>query len=333
MINSDRILHKKQPMKLITEVELPGYSFQMDHQSRILMMGSCFTEEIGRILEEYLFPVCINPFGVTYNPASVLNGLNALQEKGAYDAGDLHHHDGLWISFDHYTRFSHPDREEALQKINRKFHEAKKMLENAQALVITWGTAWIYRHIKSDRVVNNCHKIPSREFSRSRLTPGQVIKLYEPLISSLISSRPDLQLIFTVSPVRHWKDGAHGNQLSKAVLLLAADELVQAFPLNCCYFPSFEIVMDELRDYRYYGSDLVHTNELAIRYIWEKFSEVLIHKRSLQIIRELDPLLRMKAHRPFRSEGIACEKWISQINELQQNLQQKYPELSWSNLD
>jgi len=320
-------------MKLITEVELPGYPFQLDHRSHILMMGSCFTEEIGRILGEYLFPVCINPFGVTYNPASVLNGLNAITEKVAYEAGDLHHYNGLWISFDHYTRFSHPDREEALQKINRKLHEAKKIVEDAQALVITWGTAWIYRHIKSDRVVNNCHKIPAREFSRSRLTPNQVIKLYEPFISSLISTRPDLQFIFTVSPVRHWKDGAHGNQLSKAVLLLAADELVQAFPRNCSYFPSYEIVMDELRDYRYYGSDLVHTNELATRYIWEKFSKVLIHKRSLQIIQELDPLLRMKAHCPFRSEGISYEKWMKQLNELQQNLQQKYPELSWDNMD
>jgi len=259
--------------------------------------------------------------------------LKALTEREAYEAGDLHYHNGQWISFDHYTRFSHPDQEEALQKINRKFHEAKKILEHAPALLITWGTSWIYRHRMSDRVVNNCHKIPAREFSRSRLTPGQVIKLYEPFISSLISTRPDLQLIFTVSPVRHWKDGAHGNQLSKAVLLLAADELVQAFPRNCSYFPSYEIVMDELRDYRYFGSDLVHTNEQATRYIWEKFSGVLIHERSLQIIQELDSLLRMKAHRPFQFEGISYEKWMKRIDELRQNLQQKYPELSWDNMD
>lgn len=316
-------------MKLITEVEIPEYPFKLDHHSNALMMGSCFAEEVGRFLERYLFPMCINPFGVTYNPLSVLHGLKALTEKDVYSAADLQQHSGLWFSFDHYTKFSHPDRDQALEGINLKFLEAKDFLAGTSVLMITWGTAWVYRHGSTQRVVNNCHKIPAKEFTRFRLSTQQVIEAYEPFLDSLISQSPDIRILFTVSPVRHWKDGAHGNQLSKAVLLLAVESLQQTFPDHCYYFPSYEIVMDELRDYRYYGNDMVHANELATRYIWEKFSKVLLHEQSLNIIHELEPLLRMRRHRPIRTEGPAHEQMVSRMNELKTKLQHKYPYLAW----
>jgi hypothetical protein len=320
-------------MKLITEVELPAYPFQLDHGTAMLMMGSCFAEEIGRFLERYLFPVCINPFGVTYNPLSLLHGLKALTGKEAYAEADLDQHNGLWFSFDHYTKFSHPDREKALEGINLKFLEAKDFLARTSVLMITWGTAWVYRHGSTQRVVNNCHKIPAKEFTRMRLSSRQVIEAYEPMLDSLISQSPDIRILFTVSPVRHWKDGAHGNQLSKAVLLLAVESLRQSFPDHCYYFPSYEIVMDELRDYRYYANDMVHTNELATRYIWEKFSQVLIHQQSLDIIHDLEPLLRMRAHRPIRPEGPLHAQVVLRMKELRTKLNQKYPRLAWENWD
>jgi hypothetical protein len=318
-------------MKLITEVQIPEYPFRIDHQSHLLMLGSCFTEEVGKFLNSYLFPVSVNPFGVTYNPLSVLGGLKALIEKEGYTAGDMDQHNGQWFSFDHYTLFSNPDREKALDGINLQFRKAKSFLENASALILTWGTAWVYRLRSTDRVVNNCHKIPAREFTRSRLTPRQIIEAYEPFLTSLFRYQPGLKILFTVSPVRHWKDGAHGNQLSKSVLLLAAEDLQQTFPEHCFYFPSYEIVMDELRDYRFFGPDLVHTNELASRYIWEKFSSALIHEDSHEIIGELEPLIKLRTHRPLHSDGPAYEQMVQRMKDMEEALRNKYPFLSWKN--
>ncbi len=318
-------------MKLITEVPIPEYPFKLDHSTTMLMMGSCFTQEMGRMLERYLFPVCINPFGVTYNPLSVLNGLEALSEKEIYTAEDLDYHNGLWFSFDHYTKFSHPEQNQALLQINKEFREARKILSEASALIITWGTAWVYKHRSRQRIVNNCHKIPSREFTRLRLSTQQILESYEPFFDSLIRQSPDLRILLTVSPVRHWKDGAHGNQLSKAVLLLAAEALKQTFPEHCYYFPSYEIVMDELRDYRFYGPDLLHPNEQATRYIWEKFSGVLINERSQQVIRELEPLLKLRLHRPLHTQGAGYEQMVQRMNEMMRKLRNKYPELAWKN--
>ncbi len=284
-------------MKLITEVGLPEYPFRIDYHAPSVFMGSCFTENIGRLLERWMFPVIVNPFGVTYNPASVARQLEALMQKEAYMAEDLNHENGLWFSFDHYTRFSSPDREKCLGSINQSFLQAKKALHQARLLVITWGTSWVFQYKPTGTVVCNCHKIPSGQFTRSRISVKEIIKLYSELLPKLFSYNPDLKILLTVSPVRHWKDGAHGNQLSKASLLLASEALEREFPGHISYFPSYELVMDELRDYRYYAEDMLHTNQIATDYIWEKFREVLVSEESRQIIRDLEPLLKMEKHR------------------------------------
>lgn len=317
-------------IRLITEVEIPAYPFRLDHHSPVLLMGSCFTDEMGRLLERYLFPLCINPFGVTYNPISLLGELKALREKARYTQDDLDYRDGFWFSFDHYTRFSHPDREKALRGINEKFLAAKECLENAPLLILTWGTAWVYRHKEKDRIVNNCHKIPAGEFDRHRLTPGQITEPYEEEFSMLFERHPAMKVLLTVSPVRHLKDTAHGNQLSKGTLLLAAEQLTSKFPDRCFYFPSYEIVMDELRDYRFYGTDLVHPGEIATRYIWEKFAPALIDEDSLELIPQLEAILRMKEHRPIHQGGTAHQKMVDQMEQRISELQKKYPHLAWS---
>lgn len=318
-------------MKLITEVRIPEYPFQLDHDSPLLMMGSCFTEEIGRILNNYLFPICINPFGVTYNPESVLQGLQSLTRKEAYTAEDLDHFNGRWFSFDHYTLFSDPEKEKTLERINRKFLEAKQMLSKSSLLIITWGTAWVYKYGDERKVVNNCHKMPADAFVRERLSPGIVIEKYALFLQSLFREHPGLKVIFTVSPVRHWKDGAHVNQLSKATLLLAADQLIHTFPDQCFYYPSYELIMDEMRDYRFYGADLIHPNETATRYIWEKFNGVLVSEESRLIIKELEPLLRMKMHRPLRPEERGQTLLVEKMTAMERILKEKFPHLSWEN--
>lgn len=283
-------------------------------------------------MERYLFPVCINPFGVTYNPLSVKKGLDALIRRESYSADDLDHYNDLWFSFDHYTGFSSPDKEKALEGINVSFLNAKEFLQRARYLVITWGTAWIYRYNPSGEIVCNCHKIPASRFTRSRLTIEQILEEYRSLIPLILEHNPDLIIVMTVSPVRHWKDGAHGNQLSKSILLLAIDELVTLFPERIFYFPSYEIVMDELRDYRYFGKDLVHTNELAKQYIWEKFMDVMLSGESRKIIKDLQSLLNLMEHRTQQTEGETLRKFtVKRENELME-MKAKYPYLAWNNL-
>jgi hypothetical protein len=320
-------------MKLFTEIAIPEYPFRLEHQSGILMMGSCFTENIGRLLERYLFSVCINPFGITYNPLSVKKGLEALLRKDSYTADDLDHYNGLWFSFDHYTGFSSPRKEEALKKINLSFHRAKAILQKADFLILTWGTAWVYSYTATGTVVCNCHKIPSSQFTRSRLTVAEIVAAYESICQALFDYNQNLKVLLTVSPVRHWKDGAHGNQLSKATLLLAQEELGKLLPGRFFYFPSYELVMDELRDYRFYTRDMLHITDQASQYIWERFNEALLSKNAQHMIGELVPLLKMMDHRPFIQEGDTYEKMVAQREEKLNKLKEKYPLLAWGNLN
>ena len=319
-------------MKLITEVALPEYPFKLDHQMPVLLMGSCFTENIGRQLERYLFPVCINPFGVTYNPLSVKRSLEALIQKEAYSADELKQHKDLWFSFDHYTAYSSPDRDVALEQINRSFSKAKEVLKKASTLILTWGTSWVYRYKETGQVVCNCHKIPAKEFTRTQLTTREIIAAYEDLLPQLFEFNKSLKIIHTVSPVRHWKDGAHGNQLSKASLLLAGDALQKRFPEQFFYFPSYEIVMDELRDYRFYAEDMIHTSGQTTAYIWEKFQKVLLSGSAGETISDLEPLLKMREHRPLNTSGEAFKKMQSQIQNKLDLLRTKYPDLDWGKL-
>ncbi|MFO7669857.1 MAG: GSCFA domain-containing protein [Bacteroidales bacterium] len=316
-------------MQLITEVELHEYPFRIDHHTPSLFMGSCFTENIGRLMERWMFPLTVNPFGVTYNPASISRQLEALMQKEAYVAEELNHHNELWFSFDHYTGFSSPERQNCLEGINRTFLDAKKVLQQASVLVITWGTSWVYRYNPTGEVVCNCHKIPSGQFTRTRLSVNEILNLYSDVITRLFDFNAGLNILLTVSPVRHWKDGAHGNQLSKASLLLATEALELKFPGKVSYFPSYEMTMDELRDYRFYADDMLHLNSIATGYIWEKFQKVLVSGESQQIIGDLEPLLKMEDHRSRENSSIAHEKSLNKRQEKRAGLQEKYPFLKW----
>ncbi len=359
-------------MKLLTPVEIPEYPFRIDHRSPTLMLGSCFTEEVGRRLEEYLFPVCINPFGTIYNPLSVKRVLEVSMEKRSYEKEDLDRNGDLWFSFDHSTAFSSIDSSVALDRMNKGLEEARNCLnedrgslkedrgslkedrgskkedrgskkedrgskkENrgspgeAELLILTWGTAWVFRLRSNGRVVSNCHKLPADQFLRSRLSVEEIVEEYDSLLNGLFGWKPGLKVLFTVSPVRHWKDGAHGNQLSKATLLLAVEKLVERFPEQCFYFPSYEILMDELRDYRWYAEDMLHPAGQASGYIWEKFAESLLTGEAGSLNKEIRQLLEMKRHRPVTREGAEYEKMAEKLARKERQMREKYPHLSWS---
>lgn len=318
-------------MELYTRILLPKARFSFSYEDRVVMMGSCFAENIGRKLEENKFSVDINPFGTLYNPASVAEGLRMLLRPERFTSGDLFRHEGVYHSFTHHSRFSAPSEEECLDHINSRLSQSSDFLRKATRLVITLGTAFVYR-LKSDgRIVSNCHKLPEKMFDRQLLSVGEIVAEWKGLLLSLWEQNPELKILFTVSPIRHWKDGAHGNQLSKATLLLAIDALQKEFPEHTAYFPAYEIMMDELREYRFYADDMLHPSTTAIEYIWERFTGSMLSPDSLSILKEWKDIQKAINHKPFQPESEAYKRFISQTLLKMERLNEKFPYFDMTN--
>ena len=259
---------------LNTPVAPPRLPFKLDFASGIVSLGSCFADEIGERLCESDFHIEQNPFGTLYNPASIAAALRRLIDDREVTEADLVQHEGLWHSWHHHGSFSRPTIEECLEACNSSIHQAHVSMRDATLLMITFGSAWVFVH--EGAIVANCHKVPQQEFTRRRMTKEEIVSLWHPLLEELHTYYPTLNILFSVSPIRHMADGAHGNQISKGTLLLAVDELItQATKhsniLPVYYFPSYEIVLDELRDYRFYEHDMAHPTPLAVDVVWEHF--------------------------------------------------------------
>jgi hypothetical protein len=274
------------------------------------------------------FPTLVNPFGVLYNPVSVRNALEILIEQKEFVETDLNLFNDLWYSFYHDSEFSNPDKQQCLNKINSSTRVASKQLRHANYLIITFGTAWIYKYLKTGQPVSNCHKIPAKEFERSKLQPEAIFIEWSNLINRLNQLNKNLKIIFTVSPVRHWKDGAIQNQLSKSTLILAIHQLVSKFD-NVSYFPSYEIMMDDLRDYRFYADDMLHPSQVAIDYIWEHFAKTFFQKETEKIIQQVEKIIRAKNHRPLNKDTSTHKKFIQNQIQLIKDLDKKYPFLKF----
>ncbi|NQU86912.1 MAG: GSCFA domain-containing protein [Mariniphaga sp.] len=316
-------------MKFFTEVEIPGFPAKIDYSSKIIMMGSCFAEEIGAKLQKLKFNIDINPFGILYNPVSIANSLKILIKKRMFKPGDLYFKDGLWFSFSHHGRFSSEDRDKALEQINSRIEAGAENIRNADYLFLTFGTAWVYELNSTGQVVSNCHKVPAGEFRRYRLPEPEISEVYRDVLDELWEINPNLKVVFTVSPIRHWKDGAVENQVSKATLLLAINNIIGNYGNNQCnYFPSYEIVMDELRDYRYYAADMLHLSDVAINLIWKKFEQALIHEESQNISEEILKIQKAVEHRPVNMKTPEFKKFITNGLLKVNNLLEKHPYLN-----
>ena len=285
-------------MNLQTKITVAAPDFLIDYNSRLMMLGSCFAENMGSKFSYYKFDVDVNPCGIIYNPLSVANVLRLIVEGKQFEKSDLRQVGGKWVSLYHHGAFSSTDPDECLRRINDRLTKATGELRTLDLLVITWGTAWVYRYTRENIVVSNCHKIPSQEFERSRLSVEDIVKEYLVLIGRLREINPGLRILFTVSPIRHWKDGAHGNQLSKATLLLAIDRLREELQ-HVYYFPAYEIVLDELRDYRFYADDMLHMSGFTVDYIWERFLYSFISPEVLGLMNQIGRVNKGVAHRPF----------------------------------
>ena len=306
--------------KFRTEVIPDAFPWNISYHSTSFFIGSCFTQHIGTNMQALKFNAEVNPFGVVYNPISVRNSLDTLLKKELFSENDLHFRNENWFSFYHHSSFSNPKKEACLENINSKINSASTKLAETNYLAITFGTARVFRRKETEEIVSNCHKLPASVFKREILSVEQIVAEYISLLELMFKTNPDLKVILTVSPIRHWKDGAEGNQISKSILLLAASQLVEKYE-NVYYFPSYEIMMDDLRDYRFYAEDMIHLSPLAIKYIWEKFSDVVFDQETLKLFPRIQKINKALSHTPFHSSSKLykdfCRKTLKEIETLE----------------
>ncbi|MEA1886037.1 MAG: GSCFA domain-containing protein [Bacteroidota bacterium] len=311
-------------MELRTKVKISPAKKKIAYSSPVLFIGSCFADDIGRQFQKGKLEVLINPFGVLYNPLSAGRALQLVMEGKSFCKEDLFYYDHKYLSFYHDTGFSSRNYEKSLEKINNSLSEARTFLKSAAYLFITFGTAWVYRWKENNEVVANCHKIPAKRFSRHLLKSEDIVNRWTQLISGLNEFNSNLNIVFTTSPVRHLKDGAHGNQVSKSTLLVAIEELISGGE-HLSYFPSYEIVLDELRDYRFYNKDMVHPSDTAIEYIWERFTDAYFNNETSFVYDSVSKITEATRHIISSDEKDDIMRFRDSMLAQIEKLKNKYP--------
>ena len=309
-------------MDFQTKVELPAGLPPVSHAERILLMGSCFAENMGRLLAENKFRVDMNPFGILYNPLSVSTALVEILKGKVYQEKDLFLYKECWHSPMHHGLFSASSPEEVLEKINTRLSQAHRSVHELDWLMLTFGTAYVYEQKETRQVVSNCHKLPESCFNRRILSVDEIVNEYTSLITSMVARNSHLKVLFTVSPIRHIRDGMHANQLSKAVLLLAIDKLKQRLDY-VSYFPSYEIVMDELRDYRFYTEDMLHISPQGIEYIWEKFQSLYMTSATEAWMKRIDKINKTLLHRPTDPDSSAYQELMKKTAQERERIERE----------
>jgi hypothetical protein len=308
-----------------TRVEIPKSSFDIGYKDRLMFTGSCFAEETGMRMKAFGWDASVNPFGVLYNPLSVASGCNRMLNPEPFVESDLFEYNGMFHSFMHHGMFSRQSATDALTEMNSALTIAAGRFCNISCLMVTFGTAYVYR-LKSDgRVVANCHKLPAAQFERELLTVERIIDEWSVLLDHFFAVNAAAKVIFTVSPVRHWKDGAHGNQISKSILLLAQQALTAKYAGRIFYFPAYELMMDELRDYRFYADDLLHPSKVAVDYIWERFCDVYLDTGAKSDVKEVESIHRDVSHRPFHPSTDQYKQFLTHTFNKIKRLQVKNP--------
>jgi len=297
---------------------------EISHQDKIVMLGSCFAENIGQELIRNKFNIDLNPFGMLYNPVSVGQSVEALIENKTFGEPDVFFDKGVYQSFFHHGKFASPEKKTFFENINESAVYSSRYLRKATNLIITFGTAYVYRYKKTGQIVSNCHRIPSSEFERFRLTVSEIVSLWKDVITRLRTINPAINILFTVSPIRHLRDGLHDNQLSKSTLLLAIDELKKEYPF-ADYFPSYEIMLDDLRDYRFYDEDMLHPSPSAIKYIWDRFGEAYFSEQTKATNKEWAKISQALLHRPFDVETEEHKHFLKQTLLKIEGFRHKYP--------
>jgi hypothetical protein len=308
---------------------IPEQSSKIFHEDDIMLIGSCFTENISKKLQDRKFNVLHNPHGILFNPISVCACIRDIVRNQEYNAGDLFYLNEMWSSWNHHSRFSGITPIEALDKINSSIAEAHRFLMGAKWMIITLGSAYAYRHNDLDMHVSNNHRAPDKWFTKELLNVNFIVENIQHQLGELQEMNPELQIIFTISPVRHLRDGVVENNRSKARLIEAVHLLV-AKNKQCHYFPSYEIVIDELRDYRFFDIDLAHPNYTATEYVWQKFVEACIHPSAHALMQEVYQLKLAMQHKPQNPTSQAHQEFLKKHFDLAKQLKTEYSYLDFS---
>ncbi|MEW7290327.1 GSCFA domain-containing protein [Aquimarina sp. 2304DJ70-9] len=317
-------------MNLQTKISLPTQGSKIDYESEILMLGSCFAENIGEKFEYHKFKNNINPFGILFHPKAIETFLWMASQDEHYVDSDLFYHNERWHCFDAHSSLSNSNQRQLLSDLNAALTLTKEKLQSATHVFITLGTAWVYRLKALDMFVANCHKIPQKEFEKSLLSIDDISQSLQNCMHLIKSLNSSTQIVFTVSPVRHSKDGFVENNRSKSHLIAAIHQTISNSQ-NLSYFPSYEIMMDELRDYRFYGSDMIHPNETAIQYIWERFSSVWISEKAKKTMTRVEEIQKGVSHRPFNPNSEQHLTFLQNLENKKNKLKEEYPFMDFSN--
>ncbi|MDD5509114.1 MAG: GSCFA domain-containing protein [Bacteroidales bacterium] len=308
----------------------PGKSdHPLSHRQGIMLIGSCFTGHIGNNLASFKFNTCLNPFGIVYHPVVIANQIARLLSQQDYSDREIVFHDGVWNSFDHHGKFSDPDKDRCISLINNSLAEASVFIRSAGHLVLTFGTARAYLLKENGHLVANCHKFPDSCFETRMYEPEQILDSLVPVLDALLKLNPAIHFIWTVSPVRYLKEGPLGNQITKSNLIRTITGLLDRYP-DSFYFPAYEIFMDDLRDYRFYDTDLIHPGDAGIAYVWQRLMESCITPESLTLMKEIEPVIKSAGHRQNGRNIESHRRFQQSQREKVAILQKEYPFLDFT---
>jgi lysophospholipase L1-like esterase len=319
-------------MQFRTQIPLSKSNNPIDYNSKVLSFGSCFAENIAEKFDYFKFQNETNPFGIIFNPVSIEKVIERTVTEKGFTEKDVFFHNERWHSYEVHSDLSNSDRQELLETLNKAISETNKQLKEATHIIITYGTSWIYRNLESDEIVANCHKVPQKQFSKELLPVDVIQKSIQNTIDLIQTINPNVNFIFTISPVRHIKDGFAENQLSKSHLFTALHQVLKIYNSQFAthnYFPSYEIMMDELRDYRFYTEDMLHPNQVAIDFIWHKFSENYISDESISLMQEISEIQKSLRHRSFNPESEQHQKFLAKLQQKINALGEKWPNIKF----
>ena len=321
-------------MDLQTKIPISKQSDNLlDYHSNTLLIGSCFSENIGKKLDYFKFQNLQNPIGILFHPKAIETLITNAVNKKLYSDEDVFFHNEQWHCFDAHSKLSHTSKEDLLNELNSNIELTQQQINKSSHIIVTLGTAWVYRLIQSQSIVANCHKVPQKAFKKQLLSIEAIVESLKNMVASIRIINTNASIIFTVSPIRHLKDGFIENTMSKAHLITAIHQfLSQNSSLdnqNSSYFPSYEIMMDELRDYRFYTEDMIHPSQLAINYIWDKFQFVWISSKASSTMEEIDSIQKGFQHKPFNSNSEANQLFIKKLDERKKQLFAKFPNISF----
>lgn len=321
-------------MNLQTKIPLKAqYDNPIDYQSHVLLLGSCFVENIGGKLDYYKFKNTQNPFGILFHPQAIENLLLKAVEEKIYTETDVFYNNEQWQCFEAHSKLNHADKSVLLQRLNSQIKLTSNAVKRASHVIITLGTAWVYQHLETDSVVANCHKFPSKHFKKSLYSVSAILKSLNAISNFIYGVNPSAKIIFTVSPIRHLKDGFIENTQSKAHLITAIHGFLNQKAVSGSaqshYFPSYEIMMDELRDYRFYKEDMIHPSQTAIQYIWNAFKTVWVAEDATKTMELVDAIQKGMQHKPFNADSEAYQQFLKNIHKKKMALQDEFPEIQF----